>query len=52
MLEVFTGTQVRYPLKLESQHHGGVQVGVIVLLDLVVLGYEQMQYMQGKTPFQ
>jgi hypothetical protein len=29
-----------------------VQVGVIVLLDLLVLGYEQLQYMQGKTPFQ
>lgn len=27
-------------------------VGIIVLLDLIVLGYEQVQYMQGKTPFQ
>lgn len=29
-----------------------MQVAVIVLLDLAVLGYEQLQYMQGKVPFQ
>lgn len=36
---------------------GGVKgvltvVAIIVALDLALLGYEQIQYMQGKTPFQ
>lgn len=38
--------------KIRPEARAGVQVAVVVILDLAVLGYEQLQYMQGKVPFQ